>query len=772
MYNIFNSFDSKSGFQIISDIKDYRHYDLNIVFFYVVFGSVIVEVDGEPFKLMKDDFILVNYGEKFTLKQNSKELMLCEIEIPLYILRDSLQNNAIRFDCNSVKNAALNHTMIKQTINTLISAIASDNKKNPYKYYELGFKFLDVLVSNYHLEVEEDDYDNRLESILKYIYTNYNVRLSLDDIASHFFMSSSYFSRYFKSETGKNFVDFINHIRLMKAVEDVENTDKNITQIAIDHGFASTTAFNKLFKEEYKVTPSTYRQEYQETHQIEQKDDKTLEVVEKLKEFNYEYVEERINEEITLDVTTSYPQRLQVTKMMNFGPANKLLVSSVQEQVLRTRKSLRIEYIRISDIFSKDIVSIENDEVYLDYDKIQNIFEFLIKNNIQVLIELETPSFEGYELTSLSDEQFEEYIMVFKEVFRKFLAYIINQFMLLNVGKYMFELSNHSGLNSTRYIKLYKAVFMLLKSYSTNFTIGGVGYNNDTDKPNFFRDLEASNVQLDFVSMVSYTIPQLSQLKDLGNNDKLYDDVMLVKERLVDTKYEDLPLYVTSWNYSKQYPDYVNDTCFKGSYVVKSLQSVSDEVDVIAYDGLSDLVIDSKNTNQLLNGSYGLLTRQGLYKPAFYGYKFYHHLKDNIVKKEHSYIATIDDDCNMSILCNNYCQVEPSMYLKKDKIHVNDVNQLFHNESKSMRFHLSGVKNGEYEVRAFTISSECGSLIDEWKKWNYLNFVTSKDIDHLARKASPDLAIKQVSVTNQVLTLDVDLLSNQITTIYCDLIKK
>ncbi|TDW16189.1 beta-xylosidase [Breznakia blatticola] len=771
MYNIFNSFDSKSGFQILTDVNDYKRHELSVVFFYVVFGSLVIDKQEESFTLMKDDFLLVNYGENFEIHSQSKELMVCEIVIPLYVLRDSLQNNTIRFDCNSVKNTALNHSMLRDTMHHLISTFASNDKKFPYKYFELGFQFLDVLVTNYHMELESDDYDTRLESILKYIYTNYNIRLSLDDIASHFYMSSSYFSRYFKQETGKNFIDFINQVRLMKAIEDVELTDKNITQIAVDHGFASTTAFNKSFKEAYKTTPSLYRQQYQEEHKAELAIDQNEKVVEQLKEFNYEYKNKTMHEEITLDVRKHKPQRLQVTKMMNVGPAHKLLEFQVQEQLLKTRKSLRIESFRIIDIFSENIVSIENDEVFLDYDKIQNVFNFLIRNNIPVMIELETPAFAKYQVNDQDADMFEQYLDIYKEVLRKFMSFLINQFMIVNVGKYRFELSNQSNLNSSRYAKLYKAIFMLLKSYSNNFKIGGVGFEVGYANNDVFEKLEKQNVVFDFITMHSYTIDSQTKLKDIGNNDKLANDVAEVKKQLKQTKYQDLPLYVTSWNYSKIYPDYVNDTCFKGAYVVRSLQSISDEVDEIAYDVMCDVVIDAKNTNELLNGSYGLLNRQGIYKPAFYGYKFYHHLRSEVIGKNANYIATIDEGYDIGILCNNYCHIEPSMYIKKDKIHVNDINQLFHNESKSFRFHLEGVTNGEYEVRMFTISTTSGSLIDEWKKWDYVNFVTGMDIDHLARKSSPDLMIKKVHVTNEILTVDIDLAPNQISTMYCGLIK-
>ena len=42
-------------------------------------------------------------------------------------------------------------------------------------------------------------------------------------------------------------------------------TEKNVTQIAVDSGFSNLSAFNRVFREMYHMTPSDYRKQTRET---------------------------------------------------------------------------------------------------------------------------------------------------------------------------------------------------------------------------------------------------------------------------------------------------------------------------------------------------------------------------------------------------------------------------------------------------------------------------------------------------------------------------
>ncbi|MBL4710270.1 MAG: response regulator [Flavobacteriales bacterium] len=64
-----------------------------------------------------------------------------------------------------------------------------------------------------------------------------------------------------KALTGKNTTSFIKSIRLRKAAQLIKNSNKNMNEILSLVGFGSRQTFNKAFLEEFKVTPTEFRDE-------------------------------------------------------------------------------------------------------------------------------------------------------------------------------------------------------------------------------------------------------------------------------------------------------------------------------------------------------------------------------------------------------------------------------------------------------------------------------------------------------------------------------
>lgn len=74
-------------------------------------------------------------------------------------------------------------------------------------------------------------------------------------------MESSYFSRLFKQETGKNLMMYIAEKRIEKAIEYMKDENVNLTEIAFLIGYDDYTYFNKVFKKITGKSPRDYRME-------------------------------------------------------------------------------------------------------------------------------------------------------------------------------------------------------------------------------------------------------------------------------------------------------------------------------------------------------------------------------------------------------------------------------------------------------------------------------------------------------------------------------
>ncbi|RCX20590.1 two-component system response regulator YesN [Fontibacillus phaseoli] len=102
--------------------------------------------------------------------------------------------------------------------------------------------------------------ENRLiGEIITYIDHHYRSELSLQDIASHFYVSREYVSRKFKQEFGINFSDYLTNYRIDKAKVLMLNPDLKVQQIAEMVGFNDVKYFSKVFKKQEGMTPREYR---------------------------------------------------------------------------------------------------------------------------------------------------------------------------------------------------------------------------------------------------------------------------------------------------------------------------------------------------------------------------------------------------------------------------------------------------------------------------------------------------------------------------------
>ena len=63
----------------------------------------------------------------------------------------------------------------------------------------------------------------------------------------------------FKMKAKKNFVEYLNEIRVANACRFLVETDKSMSDIAYDCGYKTSSNFNRLFKKVTGTTPKEYR---------------------------------------------------------------------------------------------------------------------------------------------------------------------------------------------------------------------------------------------------------------------------------------------------------------------------------------------------------------------------------------------------------------------------------------------------------------------------------------------------------------------------------
>ena len=100
--------------------------------------------------------------------------------------------------------------------------------------------------------------------IIRYIGEHYADReMCLSFLAQKFSLSEAYISRIIKTNTGVTYAEYVETMRMKKAVELLITTRLRIDEVASAVGYESNTFF-KAFKRHYNITPSAYRESIDE----------------------------------------------------------------------------------------------------------------------------------------------------------------------------------------------------------------------------------------------------------------------------------------------------------------------------------------------------------------------------------------------------------------------------------------------------------------------------------------------------------------------------
>jgi transcriptional regulator GlxA family with amidase domain len=99
----------------------------------------------------------------------------------------------------------------------------------------------------------------RFRKVIDYMDHNFTEKIDLDRLSGIAGISVGHFCRLFKQITGMSAIDYINNLRIDKAVELIKSSDRNMTEIAMNCGFSDSNYFSRIFKKQKKISPMQMR---------------------------------------------------------------------------------------------------------------------------------------------------------------------------------------------------------------------------------------------------------------------------------------------------------------------------------------------------------------------------------------------------------------------------------------------------------------------------------------------------------------------------------
>lgn len=99
----------------------------------------------------------------------------------------------------------------------------------------------------------------RLRPVINYIDEHYTEKIYVEKLSDMINVSPDYFTKMFKDSIGKTPIDYINGLRVNRAMQLLATTDTQMSAIAESVGFCNPNYFHKIFKQYMETSPLAYR---------------------------------------------------------------------------------------------------------------------------------------------------------------------------------------------------------------------------------------------------------------------------------------------------------------------------------------------------------------------------------------------------------------------------------------------------------------------------------------------------------------------------------
>jgi xylan 1,4-beta-xylosidase len=210
------------------------------------------------------------------------------------------------------------------------------------------------------------------------------------------------------------------------------------------------------------------------------------------------------------------------------------------------------------------------------------------------------------------------------------------------VGKWYFEVWNEADYpaffgprdpNARReeYFNLYAHTAADIKSVNPSYRVGGPA-SSSTKWVLPLIDFGASaGTPVDFVSFHAYGLGEGPGGLDEYGEDLHYlstnlcapADVVRATRQAIDSgSRPGLPIHVTEWSTSYSPRDPVHDSYFSAPYILEQLKLTENAAASMSYWVFTDIFEEAGPPRMPFHGGFGLLTLQGIRKPAYFAYRF------------------------------------------------------------------------------------------------------------------------------------------------------
>lgn len=714
--------------------KSKLYQSSDYTFFIIQQGSVHMKITENTKNLIleKNDFILLHPGTSVTCNSHHTNTI---IQLTLdSLFMQSITPLSQQIYCNSVTEQNSDDEKLRDILLRICAAYITISDRA--LMISLIYELIDILKHGYMKELDITDIHSkkeelslRLSQITEYITSHSHTKISLNDLADELYLSPQYLSKFIKKNLNSNFSTYLTQIRLKNAVNSLENTDTSITLIALDCGFSNLTSFNRIFKAEYLMSPTAYRNNFKKN--LIQEPQPVNSIVPLTEDLNKS---KRISISCKNSVVFYQPWR----ETVNIGILSHAQRHSFHENFNTYHKNTLFQYVRFSNMFAEELVSynVETDE--FDFSSLEVLIASFQRRNVIPFIELSFKPVKGFVDIS---ENLPDYYLKEKEssfyytALDLFLRHAVNHFGHSYVRQWKFEIWYKfdedlvPAESVSDYMKKYQTYENIIHAIVPECRIGGPGFNMSGRFEDFMMimgDLMHSNIHFDFISFTGYcyklradadpkdrsVLGILSPDPDhLKSTMKLYYDYL---ERI--DYYKGISICLTEFGSILSVRNYIPESLYQAAFIAKTALDLSEFADQLVYSYFTDSHQPLSASDRTVYSFPGLIGENGIAKPSYHAFSLLFGLGKQLVSKGRDYILTRNSENQYQFLCFHYVHFSKNFCLNSwEKVDITQTYDIFEKaDMKSMNITLTDIQPGKYKMTRFSLNRNYGSILDKY----------------------------------------------------------
>ncbi len=240
------------------------HQHLRIEINYVKKGNCILHLENESISFNENEMMIICSNVEHTFEAGSEGTTLMQLEfLPEIFSRFNPHAQDETGELTPVTIFSEENRLIKIVNNVRIMRavqriVNEMNLKNKYYQYLVVMYYAELLILIYRYMDESSlpiCTNESLKKAISYIRMNYQTDISISDVAGQTGVGERYLRKLFAQHLNLSPLDYLNQIRINKAIELLRNTEMSIKEICFICGFKSPQYFSRVFKQQMGITP-------------------------------------------------------------------------------------------------------------------------------------------------------------------------------------------------------------------------------------------------------------------------------------------------------------------------------------------------------------------------------------------------------------------------------------------------------------------------------------------------------------------------------------